>query len=80
MREVRKNSMRKQKKQIHHQTKLNHHYDKGHNMDSRQIQAVMNEVDDIDPEAKAPFNGFINAISLVVGFWVIIGSILWVTN
>ena len=38
---------------------------------------VQNMAKDVDPEAKATFQGFFNAISIVFFFWVFVFFIGW---
>lgn len=79
MRERRKNAMRKTK--ISGNSKANkstHYYNKGDNMDYRPLYPVMNQVSDIDPESRATFEGFFNAVSIVFAFWALVGLGFWI--
>ena len=78
MREVRKNAMRKSKFSGNKKTnRKNHNYNKGDNMEYRPLYPVMNRVHDIESNSRATFEGFINAVSIVVGFWTIVTLAFW---
>lgn len=82
MREIRSNAMKRSKyaRKIHNDhrsTKYSHHYERGKNQDARILHMAMNQVDDIPTDVKATFKGFINAVSVVMLIWILIGSYMY---